>query len=153
MKIYLTEHRRGFCTVHMTQEIPWLTFCQLDFNSDANPYVSCFADKFMDFDTVTSKAVTANVGRNELEMTNPYDQIRSFLVDLTHIPGVESLVDQTRYSLSFEIALGFDPRQIALEVGDCVKRHFYPRVQITLEQVFVEPVEEKTGPPAPGSRR
>ena len=159
MKVYLTTFRplsgnrgTGLCTVHFSREIPWVVFTRMDFGWESNPFVDCHADKFMDFDMVASKAVKANVGRSAIEMTDSFETIRGFLVSLTHLDGVENLVDQSRYSLSFHIAPGFSPRQLAIDAGHCVQRHFYPSEEVVLEQVVADESEVNVDPPVPGRR-
>ena len=159
MKVYLTRFRpvygnqgTGLCTVHFSREIPWVVYTRMDFGCESNPFVDCHADKFMDFDMVAIKALKANVGRSTIEMTDPFETIRGFLVSLTHLDGVENLVGQSRYSLSFHIAPGFSPRQLAIDVGYCVQRYFYPGDEVVLEQVVAEDTEVKIDPPVPGRR-
>ena len=153
MKVYLTKfcpvfkkRGTGLCTVHFSREIPWVVFNQMDFGCENNPFVDCHADKFMDFDMVAKRAVDTNAGRSPIELTNPFQTIRGFLVSLTHLDGVENLVDQSRYSLSFHIAPGFSPRQLAIDVGHCVQRQFYPGEEIVLEEAVTEDREANRDP-------
>ena len=157
MKVYLTECRpvsgnqgTGLCTIHFSREIPWVVFTRMDFSCEFNPFVDCYADKFMDFDMVASKAVKANVGRSAIEITDSFETIRGFLVSLTHLDGVENLVDQSRYSLSFHIAPGFSPRQLAIDAGHCVQQYFYSSEEVLLEQVVAADSEVNLDPPVTG---
>ena len=159
MRVYLTKfcpvfgnRGTGLCTVHFSREVPWVVFTRMDFGCEFNPFVDCHADKFMDFDMVVSKAVKANVGRSAIEMTDSFETIRGFLVSLTHLEGVENLVDQSRYSLSFHIAPGFSPRQLAIDAGHCVQRYFYPGEEVVLEQAVADESEVNVDPPVPGQR-
>ncbi len=135
MKAFVSQHPGGTVTVHFSEEIPWVAFTSLDFSEGTNPFLgSCLVDKFIDFDVVAARAARVNAGRNKLELSQPFEQIRTFLVELTLIEGVESLVDQTRYALKVEVAVGFEPAKIAIEIADCVRRNFYPEQQIVMKQ-------------------
>jgi len=135
VKAFFSQHPGGTVTVHFTGEIPWVAFTSLDFSEGANPFLgSCLVDKFIDFDVVAARAARVNAGRNKLELSQPFEQLRTFLVELTLIQGVENLVDQTRYSLTVEVAVGFETPKIAIEIADCVRRNFYPEQQIVMKQ-------------------
>ena len=148
MKAFFNPQPDCTVSVHFVKEIPWVAFTPLDFFEGTSPFLgSPLIDKFIDFDVVAARAARVNGGRNELELSQPFEQLRTFLVELTLIAGVESLVDQTRYAMKVEVAVGFEPATIAIELADCVRRNFNPDQQIVIEQTPANRQEGETHEP------
>jgi len=109
------QHR----SVHFDRELPVLL------SRNAAWERGIVLDRSAPIDRLAAYAARHSQGRFPVELVGLRNTLADFLTDLLFLPGLESILDCTRYSLSVKVGVCFDAMTVAEGVARVVHQHFF----------------------------
>lgn len=92
-------------------------------------------DRLTDFQQAGKRMAQQNTGRLGVEYDQPAELYSSLLRSLALLEGVVQILFARRYSISVEIGLCFEAKQVGHTLANCVRDHLYPDQSLECEHI------------------
>lgn len=121
--------------IHFSAEIPEFPTSNVPGDDEDYGVIRLSMDRSTDFLQAGKRMAQQNAGRLGIEYDQPAELYSSFLRSLALLDGIVQVNGARRYSISVEVGLCFEAKQVAETIANCVRDHLYPDQEIECDHI------------------